>query len=116
MSDYIDTRDLMEEYDECQRLYLPEEVPEDERDRMKAIADLMDEIGEQTMRDGDASPLVPRHDWIEYTQELAEDIGAVQTDNGWPNYCIDWEYAARELAMDYGIVEFEGTDYYYRSV
>jgi antirestriction protein len=34
-----------------------------------------------------------------FAQELADDIGAVDTDIGWPNSCIDWDQAARELFM-----------------
>lgn len=36
-----------------------------------------------------------------YAQELAEDIGAVDSDAGWPGRHIDWTAAARELAYDY---------------
>ena len=50
----------------------------------------------------------------EYAQELAEDIGAVNSDLGWPNSCIDWEQAARELQMDYTAVDFDGVTYWVR--
>lgn len=36
-----------------------------------------------------------------FAQQLAEDIGAVDADASWPSYCIDWEWATRELMMDY---------------
>jgi antirestriction protein len=48
----------------------------------------------------------------EYAQELAEDIGAVNRDGGWPTYCIDWEWAARELRQDYTAVDFDGVTYW----
>ena len=51
----------------------------------------------------------------DYARELAEDIGAVPSDVGWPVYCIDWERAARDLAMDYMSVRFMGDDYYIRA-
>lgn len=49
-----------------------------------------------------------------YAQELAEGIGAIDPDAGWPNGYIDWERAARELQMDYTSVEFDGETYWIR--
>lgn len=49
-----------------------------------------------------------------YAQEFADDIGAINKDANWPNDCIDWEKAARELQMDYSSVEFDGVTYWYR--
>jgi antirestriction protein len=37
----------------------------------------------------------------DYAEELAEDIGAIDHDAGWPMNCIDWDRATRELSMDY---------------
>ena len=45
-----------------------------------------------------------------FAQEIAEDIGAVENNSSWPNYCIDWEWASRELMMDYS----EDNGYYFR--
>jgi antirestriction protein len=59
--------------------------------------------------------MIPAYDFIEYTQELAEDIGAIDRDAKWPVYCIDWERAARELKMDYTSVQVNGTTYYFRA-
>lgn len=47
----------------------------------------------------------------DFSQELAEEIGAIDKDASWPNDCIDWERAAREIMMDY--CEHEG--YYFRN-
>lgn len=88
------------------------QLDEDEAQRLAALDDLADEIGEDSMRDGET--MIPVDDFEDYAQELAEDIGAVPSDAGWPAYCIDWERAARELAMDYSQVTFDGTDYYVR--
>lgn len=49
-----------------------------------------------------------------YAEELAEDIGAVNSEATWPNNCIDWERAARELRMDYTEVSFGGVAYLVR--
>ena len=49
---------------------------------------------------------------IEFAQELADQLGAVNADSSWPNYCIDWEYAARDLMMDYS----EDSGYYFKNL
>jgi exoribonuclease II len=50
----------------------------------------------------------------DYAQELAEDIGAIDHNAQWPNACIDWDQAARELQMDYSAIEFDGITYWVR--
>lgn len=50
----------------------------------------------------------------EYAQELAEDIGAIDANAAWPNNCIDWCKAVRELQYDYSTVEFDAVTYWYR--
>lgn len=52
--------------------------------------------------------------FVDYAQQLAEDIGAINPDAAWPANCIDWERAARELATDYDTIEFGSTTYYVR--
>lgn len=47
-----------------------------------------------------------------FAQNVAEEIGAVENNGQWPNYCIDWEYASRELMMDYS----EADGYYFRNI
>ena len=48
----------------------------------------------------------------DFAQQLAEDLGCISNDNKWPNYCIDWEYAAREVMMDYA----ECNGHYFRNL
>lgn len=50
----------------------------------------------------------------DYAMELAEDIGAINREASWPNTCIDWDQAARELQMDYSAVDFDGVTYWVR--
>lgn len=50
----------------------------------------------------------------EYAQELADDIGAINRDQTWPNNCIDWDEAARQLKQDYTGVDFAGVTYWVR--
>ena len=60
--------------------------------------------------------LVAEEDFPAYAEQLAEELGLLPESNQWPAYCIDWERAARDLAMDYTSVRFNGNDYYIRSV
>lgn len=53
-----------------------------------------------------------KHDDDEdFAQQIAEDIGAIDKNAGWPNNCIDWEYAAKELMWDYS----ESDGHYFRN-
>jgi hypothetical protein len=49
-----------------------------------------------------------------YAQNLAEDIGAIQSGAAWPCTCIDWEQAASELQQGYVKVEFDGQTFWMR--
>ena len=51
----------------------------------------------------------------DYAQELADDIGAVTHGAEWPNNCIDWAQAARELQYDYSSIDYDGVEYWVRS-
>lgn len=47
-----------------------------------------------------------------FAEEMADQIGAVNDNLTWPNNCIDWEQAARELMQDY----FESNGFYFRRI
>jgi len=48
----------------------------------------------------------------DFAQDMAEQLDLIKEDATWPNNCIDWEYAARELMYDY----FESDGYYFRNI
>lgn len=48
----------------------------------------------------------------DFAQDMAEQLGCIDTKASWPQTCIDWEWAARELMYDY----FEVDGYYFRSI
>jgi hypothetical protein len=54
---------------------------------------------------------IPEDKFEDYAQELAEDIGAIDRDAGWPLQHIDWSAAADALRMDYTEYEFDGVTY-----
>lgn len=49
-----------------------------------------------------------------YAKELADDIGAINGNEGWPLNWVDWAAAARELKQDYTEIEWNGVTYYVR--
>lgn len=48
----------------------------------------------------------------DFAQNMAEEIGSIDKNASWPNNCIDWEYAARELMYDYS----EADGFYFRNL
>lgn len=49
----------------------------------------------------------------DFAKDMADNTGSVDLKNQpWPQYCIDWEFAARELMMDYS--ELDG--FYFRNL
>jgi hypothetical protein len=48
----------------------------------------------------------------DFAQQQAEDLGLINEAATWPNNCIDWEQAARELMYDYS----EADGYYFINI
>jgi len=46
----------------------------------------------------------------DFAREMAEQLGAIDKNAQWPQNCIDWEYAAKELMYDYS----EHNGHYFR--
>lgn len=99
---YIAAREAVVEWDQ---------ENDDELNALKALAEEAEgyapdwHYGETLIRDSH---------FRDYAMELAEDIGAIKSDATWPNNCIDWDQAARELQMDYSAVDFDGVTYWIR--
>lgn len=89
------------------------DAPDAEYSEMIALREAVDEIGEQTCRYGET--LISEDHFIEYAEQLAEDICEMPRDVRWPFTCIDWEKAADELRADYSTVTLFGNDYLYRN-
>jgi antirestriction protein len=47
----------------------------------------------------------------DFAEDMAEQTG-VEISNSWPNNCIDWERAARDLMYDY----YESNGHYFRAI
>lgn len=114
--DVIDSRQVIEAIDElngeiegCED---PDELADltEQRDALVALADQGDSVDDWLY----GVTLVRDSYFEDYAREFAEDIGAINSDATWPNTCIDWEQAARELRMDYTSIDFDGVDYWAR--
>jgi antirestriction protein len=98
--------------EDAEKLYEYVNIPEADRDMVAAY---LDNVGGEFTADmlSEAEDAYSgQYDSDEdFAQQLAEDIGAVTEGLTWPNNCIDWKHAARELMYDY----FESDGYYFRN-
>ena len=83
---------------------------------------LIDSVGEEVVAAGLSLGISPDDieeayagQWssdVDFAQNMAEDTGAIDKNASWPNTCIDWEWAAKELMYDYS----EESGYYFRNL
>lgn len=115
----IDSREIIAriEYLESERESAenPDEWDDsDEGQELKASKALADEASGSA--DWTCGVMLIRDSYFEdYARELAEDIGAIPKNLGWPCNHIDWEGATNALKMDYFSVEFDGVEYWIRA-
>lgn len=107
-SDLVNARNLVAEWDASE-----------EAEELKQLTDILEDLagnGGDEQFNGDWYPitLIRESHFQDYAQELAEDCGMIPADAQWPNNCIDWEQAARELRYDYTSTEINGVTYFYR--
>lgn len=77
---------------------------------LKALADQGEDFA-----DWDYGLTLVRESYFkDYAQELAEECGLISVDAKWPNNCIDWDQAARELEVDYSQIDYDGISYFVR--
>jgi hypothetical protein len=87
---------------------------ESDYDEWKALTDLRDECETYTSEMNHGEPLIRYSYWEDYCQEMLEDIGELPKEL--PGYIvIDWRATAKNIAMDYGTVNYDGVEYYIRS-
>lgn len=115
--DILDIRDIIERLEELEADQ-PLEDDEDlaELDTLKGLVEELRGYGGDHRWDGDWFPVTLIRDsyFVEYAQELAEEVGAINPEASWLANYIDWSAVADDLKMDYSAVEFDGVDYWYR--
>jgi antirestriction protein len=113
-ADTIDVRDIIARFEELRGI-MPVSEHLDEFEQLGNILEELKGQGGDEQWQGDWYPvtLISEVYFIEYAQELCQDIGAIPDD--FPSYIeIDWEVTARNIQMDYTEVEIDGTTYYFR--
>jgi hypothetical protein len=114
--DVIDSRDVIAR---IEFLSDPDNFDSDEPptdDEIKELEDLV-KLAEQgsTFEDWQHGVTLVRGSYfVKYAQELWDDIREGDSPTEWPLYCIDWEWAAENLRMDYTTIELDGVDYWGR--
>jgi hypothetical protein len=110
-----DTIDLSDVADRIEKLRSQQnEDHEATKQELECLEKIQNEA-RQYNSDWDGGETLIRHTYFEdYARELAEDCGLLDADTKWPIYCIDWEFAARELRYDYAEIDFDGVAYYIR--
>jgi hypothetical protein len=118
--DLIDIRDVIARVEEIEEFKESEGlINEEAAEELIALQALLEECkgngGDEQWR-GDWYPISLIRDsyFKDYAQELAEEIGAINANASWPNNCIDWDQAARELQIDYTSIDFDGVTYWVR--
>lgn len=117
----IDIRDIIERIEELEAVYAdcPDNLTAEDGEELATLNAIMEDLkgsgGDEQWR-GDWYPVTLIRDdyFVEYAQELAEDCGMVNDNASWPNNCIDWDKAARELQYDYSSTEIDGVTFWYR--
>lgn len=114
--------DELDEADDAARIF---EINREIADWEKEADDNAEELaalerfaqdGADNVSDWEYGEALIRDSYFEdYAQGLAKDIGAINPDAAWPNNCIDWERAARELKYDYVDLDFDGVRYWARA-
>ena len=117
--DVIDSRDVIARIEALQEMADIEDqggecLPDDLREELANLKKLAEEASTYAP-DWEYGEALIRDSYFEaYAQQLAEDCGLINPDAKWPNTCIDWEQAARELQIDYTAVDFAGVTYWIR--
>ena len=124
--DIIDVRDIIARVEELREeieAYAEKmddwQANADNTEELETLENLLAELcgyGGDEQWEGDWYPLTLIRDshFQDYAEELARDCGMVNDDAAWPNNCIDWEKAARELQWDYSSVDIDDITYWYR--
>jgi antirestriction protein len=114
-ADVIDSRDIIARIEELRAQLEADGSLSDEDTAELLTLDALAKQGDDYAADWQYGETLIRDSYFKaYAQELAEEIGAISPSATWPNTCIDWDQAARELRMDYTAVEFGPVTYWVR--
>jgi hypothetical protein len=112
--DRIHSRDVIQRIKELESFF-EEDLDEEEKTELKVLKELDEEASQYSSDWSHGEQLIRESHFVEYAQELAEELGMLDKNLSWPYTCIDWEKAAHELRYDYTKVDFDGVEYLIRS-
>ena len=112
--DILDSRDIIARIDEIESQLAGIAGPLEPSQDLKNLKALVDEAVSYSSDWQDGAALIRGTYFVEYAEELADDIGAIDRNLGWPMMHIDWEAAAQDLKQDYTAVDFAGVEYWVR--
>jgi hypothetical protein len=104
MSDIFDSRDLLDELKTLDEEY--------DEERIEAIEELIEEVGRDNFDMG--VTFIRENYWVQYCEDLAYDCGYLDRQENPLHYHIDWQGWADAVEMDYGQIDFDGDNYYWR--
>lgn len=122
---YLDLRELADEQRDLREQHIAvlsgdtgaTPLDDDQLAYLEALSDLAIELGSRTgdLDDvtGEEDTLIPESEWVDYAQQLADDLGIVDAGSAIYPY-VDWEAWANDLRHDYSSIEFDGITYYRR--
>jgi hypothetical protein len=120
--DVIDSRDVIERIAELAGRWTArangdetvEPLDDDERAELDTLSALAEEAEGYADDWQYGATLIRDSYFVDYAEQLAEDIGAIDREAAWPARHIDWEAAADDLQTDYTDVDFDGVTYWVR--
>lgn len=88
----------------------------DEFEELWKLRDFLKEIEQNAGEDVQDGVCCVHDSYFEdYAQQEAEDCGLLNADASWPNNCIDWKEAARQLQQVYSCIDYDGSEYWVRN-
>lgn len=117
--DVIDSRDVIARIEELEGIVPPSDEDEgytnEEHEELATLRALADEC-EQYASDWEYGETLIRDSYFaDYARELLEDTETLPKDLPW-YVVVDWEATAEHIQGDYTRVDFDGVDYWIRSV
>lgn len=115
-ADILDSRDVDERIEELESAIADGDLGVLDYDtELDELRDLRKQAQDYTSEWRYGVTLILDDYFVEYAQQMAEDIGATPREHTWPLSYIDWDRAADALKQDYTSIEIAGHEYWVRS-
>lgn len=112
-ADVLDSRDIEERISDLKAMIETDPHDEDAREELEGWLELKGQLDHSPNWEHGMQVIHDNY-FEDFAQQLAEDIGAIDREAGWPACHIDWEAAAESLRMDYTHAKVRGHEYWAR--